>query len=46
MASITLHSDDPDQAKNIIEALIESYLVTRKKNEENRAKKALNALDN
>ena len=46
MARITLHSDDPDQAKNIIEALIESYLVTRKKNEENRAKKALNALDN
>jgi hypothetical protein len=45
MASITLHSDDPDQAKDIIEALIESYLVTRKKNEENRAKKALNALD-
>ncbi|MDA7498355.1 hypothetical protein N8476_00835 [Akkermansiaceae bacterium] len=46
MASITLHSDDPDQAKNIIEALIESYLVTRKKNEEDRAKKALKALDN
>ena len=46
MASITLHSDDPDQAKNIIEALIESYLVTRKKNEEYRAKKALKALDN
>jgi hypothetical protein len=46
MASITLHSDDPDQAKNIIEALIESYLVTRKKNEEGRIKKALEALDN
>ena len=46
MASITLHSDDPDQAKDIIEALIESYLVTRKKNEEGRAKKALAALDN
>ena len=45
MASITLHSDDPDQAKYIIEALIESYLVTRKKNEEDRAKKALDALD-
>ena len=45
MASITLHSDDPNQAKNIIEALIESYLVTRKKNEEDRAKKALDALD-
>ena len=46
MARITLHSDDPDQAKNIIEALIESYLVTRKKNEDYRAKKALEALDN
>ncbi len=45
MASITLHSDDPDQAKNIIEDLIESYLVTRKKNEENRAQKALDALE-
>jgi hypothetical protein len=45
MARITLHSDDPDQAKNIIEALIESYLVTRKKNEEGRAKRALDALD-
>ena len=46
MARITLHSDDPDQAKNIIEALIASYLVTRKKNEEGRAKRALAALDN
>ena len=46
MARITLHSDDPDQAKNIIEALIESYLVTRKKIEEDRAKRALEALDN
>ena len=46
MARITLHSDDPDQAKNIIEALIESYLVTRKKIEEDRAKRALKALDN
>ena len=46
MARITLHSDDPDQAKNIIEALIESYLVNRKKNEEDRAKKALEALFN
>ena len=45
MASITLHSDDPDQAKNIIEALIASYLVTRKKNEEDRAQKALDALE-
>jgi hypothetical protein len=45
MASITLHSDDPDQAKNIIEALIESYLVNqRKTTEEDRAKKALQAL--
>ena len=46
MARITLHSDDPDQAKNIIEALIESYLVTRKTNEEDRAKRALRVLDN
>ncbi|MDA7656386.1 hypothetical protein N8621_01995, partial [Akkermansiaceae bacterium] len=30
MASITLHSDDPDQAKNIIEALISSYIHQRK----------------
>ena len=45
MASITLHSDDTDQAKNIIEALIASYLVTRKKNEEDRAQKALDALE-
>ncbi|MDA7540179.1 leucine-rich repeat protein [Akkermansiaceae bacterium] len=46
MASITLHSDDPDQAKNIIEALISSYIHQRKTTEEDRAKKALKALDN
>ena len=46
MASITLHSDDPDQAKKIIEAIIISYIKQRRTMEEDRAKRALDALDN
>jgi hypothetical protein len=46
MASITIHSDDPDQAKKIINNIIGSYVNQRKTTEENRAKKALQALDN
>ena len=45
MARITLHSDDLDQAKNIITDIIISYVNQRKKTEEDRAKKALEAFD-
>jgi len=44
MARITLHSDDPDQAKKIINDIISSYVNQRKTTEEDRAKKALQAL--
>ena len=46
MARITLHSDDPDQAKKIINDIISSYINQRKTTEEDRAKKALKALAN
>ena len=46
MARITLHSDDPDQAIKIINDIISSYIHQRKTTEEDRAKKALKALDN
>ena len=46
MARITLHSDDPDQAKKIINNIIGSYVNQRKTKEESRARKALKALDN
>ena len=46
MARITLHSDDSDQAIKIINDIISSYIHQRKTTEEDRAKKALKALDN
>ncbi len=46
MARLTLHSDDPDQAIKIINDIISSYIHQRKTTEEDRAKKALKALDN
>ena len=45
MARITLHSDDPDQAKKIINEIISSYINQRKTAEEERAQKDLDALD-
>ena len=45
MARITLHSDDPDQAKKIITNIISSYINQRKTTEVDRAERALEALD-